>query len=73
MKKLAKGCALRVPFTLSGAFITHIKSASGDTLFVEGLNMIGPFIFGFLLIGRMIPFAFTAMKKEWQSYDQEMI
>lgn len=41
--------------------MTRIRHASGDKLFAEGVNMLEPVTFAFLIIGGMIPFAFAAM------------
>jgi Na+/H+-translocating membrane pyrophosphatase len=46
---------------LFGAFVTRIRHASGDTLFADGVNMLEPLTFAFLMVGGMIPFAFAAM------------
>merc|ERR1712085_172841 len=40
---------------------TRIRIASDDKLFVNGVNMLEPVTFAFLIIGGMIPFAFAAM------------
>merc|ERR1712238_643813 len=60
-KGFAIGSAALVSLALFGAFVTRIRIASGDTLFVEGVNMLDPLTFAFLIIGGMIPFAFAAM------------
>lgn len=38
-----------------------IRHASEDALFENGVNMLAPVTFAFLIIGGMIPFAFAAM------------
>merc|ERR1712176_1405122 len=60
-KGFAIGSAALVSLALFGAFVTRIRSASGQVLFVEGVNMLEPITFSFLIIGGMIPFAFAAM------------
>merc|ERR1712085_85918 len=40
---------------------TRIRIASDDKLFVNGVNMLEPVTFAFLIIGGMIPFAFAAL------------
>lgn len=60
-KGFAIGSAALVSLALFGAFVTRIRAASGDTLFTEGVNMLEPLTFAFLIIGGMIPFAFAAM------------
>jgi inorganic pyrophosphatase len=60
-KGFAIGSAALVSLALFGAFVTRIRTASGDTLFTNGVNMLEPLTFAFLIIGGMIPFAFAAM------------
>jgi inorganic pyrophosphatase len=60
-KGFAIGSAAVVSLALFGAFVTRIRNASGDTLFSNGVNMLEPLTFAFLIIGGMIPFAFAAM------------
>jgi len=60
-KGFAIGSAALVSLALFGAFITRIRVASGDSLFSDGVNMLEPLTFAFLIIGGMIPFAFAAM------------
>lgn len=60
-KGFAIGSAALVSLALFGAFVTRIRNASGDKLFVEGVNMLEPVTFAFLIIGGMIPFAFAAL------------
>jgi len=60
-KGFAIGSAALVSLALFGAFVTRIREASGDKVFVEGVNMLEPLTFAFLIIGGMIPFAFAAM------------
>jgi H+-translocating diphosphatase len=60
-KGFAIGSAALVSLALFGAFVTRIRHSSGDTLFSNGVNMVEPLTFAFLLIGGMIPFAFAAM------------
>ena len=60
-KGFAIGSAALVSLALFGAFVTRIRHASGDTLFAEGVNMLEPLTFAFLIIGGMIPFAFAAL------------
>merc|ERR1712087_343608 len=60
-KGFAIGSAALVSLALFGAFVTRIRDASGDALFSNGVNMLEPVTFAFLIIGGMIPFAFAAM------------
>mmetsp|Transcript_7222 Transcript_7222/g.9387 ORF Transcript_7222/g.9387 Transcript_7222/m.9387 type:complete len:746 (+) Transcript_7222:89-2326(+) len=60
-KGFAIGSAALVSLALFGAFVTRIRHASGDELFKDGVNMLEPLTFAFLIIGGMIPFAFAAM------------
>jgi len=60
-KGFAIGSAALVSLALFGAFVTRIRHASDDKLFVDGVNMLHPITFAFLIIGGMIPFAFAAM------------
>lgn len=60
-KGFAIGSAVLVSLALFGAFITRVRHSSNDTVFVNGVNMLDPLTFAFLLIGGMIPFAFAAM------------
>jgi inorganic pyrophosphatase len=60
-KGFAIGSAALVSLALFGAFVTRIRHSSGDTLFQNGVNMLSPITFSFLIIGGMIPFAFAAM------------
>jgi len=60
-KGFAIGSAALVSLALFGAFVTRIRHSSGDELFANGVNMLEPLTFAFLIIGGMIPFAFAAM------------
>jgi inorganic pyrophosphatase len=60
-KGFAIGSAALVSLALFGAFVTRIRHASEDALFENGVNMLAPVTFAFLIIGGMIPFAFAAM------------
>jgi len=63
-KGFAIGSAALVSLALFGAFVTRIRqtsAASGDEIFADGVNMLEPLTFAFLIIGGMIPFAFAAM------------
>ena len=60
-KGFAIGSAALVSLALFGAFVTRIRDASGDKLFANGVNMLEPVTFAFLIIGGMIPFAFAAL------------
>jgi len=60
-KGFAIGSAALVSLALFGAFVTRIRLASGDAIFLNGVNMLEPITFAFLIIGGMIPFAFAAM------------
>jgi len=57
----AIGSAALVSLALFGAFVTRIRHASEDTLFLNGVNMLEPLTFAFMIIGGMIPFSFAAM------------
>lgn len=60
-KGFAIGSAALVSLALFGAFVTRIRHSSDDQLFQDGVNMLQPITFAFLIIGGMIPFAFAAM------------
>lgn len=60
-KGFAIGSAALVSLALFGAFVTRIRHASEDTLFAEGVNMLEPLTFAFMIVGGMIPFSFAAM------------
>jgi len=60
-KGFAIGSAALVSLALFGAFVTRIRTASTNALFLNGVNMLEPLTFAFLIIGGMIPFAFAAM------------
>merc|ERR1712174_111586 len=60
-KGFAIGSAALVSLALFGAFITRIRNSSGNELFQEGVNMLDPLTFAFLILGGMVPFAFAAM------------
>jgi len=59
-KGFAIGSAALVSLALFGAFVTRIKVASGYAIFENGVNMLEPLTFAFLVIGGMIPFWFAA-------------
>jgi len=60
-KGFAIGSAALVSLALFGAFVSRVRHASGDTMFANGVNLLNPITFSFLIIGGMIPFAFAAM------------
>jgi len=60
-KGFAIGSAALVSLALLGAFVSRIRHASNDTVFTEGVNVLHPTTFAFLIIGGMVPFAFAAM------------
>jgi inorganic pyrophosphatase len=60
-KGFAIGSAALVSLALFGAFVARVRRASSDSVFAQGVNMLEPLMFAFLLIGGMIPFAFAAM------------
>lgn len=60
-KGFAIGSAALVSLALFGAFVTRIRFCSHDELFENGVNVLEPITFAFLIIGGMIPFAFAAM------------
>ena len=53
-KGFAIGSAALVSLALFGAFVTRIRHSSDDVLFSEGVNMLEPLTFAFLIIGGMI-------------------
>jgi inorganic pyrophosphatase len=60
-KGFAIGSAALVSLALFGAFVTRIRHASNDVVFANGVNMLEPLTFAFLIVGGMIPFAFAAL------------
>jgi len=61
-KGFAIGSAALVSLALTGAFVTRIKELSkSGNLYEQGVNMLDPVTFAFLIIGGMIPYAFAAM------------
>jgi H(+)-translocating pyrophosphatase len=60
-KGFAIGSAALVSLALFGAFVSRVRFASDDMLFTDGVNILRPTAFAFLIIGGMIPFAFAAM------------
>jgi inorganic pyrophosphatase len=60
-KGFAIGSAALVSLALFGAFVVRIRICSQDALFQNGVNVLEPITFAFLIIGGMIPFAFAAM------------
>ena len=60
-KGFAIGSAALVSLSLFRAFVTRIRHSSDDKLFANGVNMLEPLTFSFLIIGGMIPFAFAAL------------
>uniref|UniRef100_A0A7S2II27 H(+)-exporting diphosphatase n=1 Tax=Helicotheca tamesis TaxID=374047 RepID=A0A7S2II27_9STRA len=60
-KGFAIGSAALVSLALFGAFVTRVRHSSGDEVFADGVNMLEPITFAFLIVGGMIPFAFAAM------------
>lgn len=62
-KGFAIGSAALVSLALFGAFVTRLQDCSSATnnLFYDGVNVLEPLTFAFLIIGGMIPFAFAAM------------
>eukprot|EP00934_Nitzschia_sp_Nitz4_P007767 Nitzschia sp. Nitz4//scaffold43_size134323//53283//55805//NITZ4_003297-RA/size134323-processed-gene-0.10-mRNA-1//1//CDS//3329551942//7757//frame0 len=60
-KGFAIGSAALVSLALFGAFVTRIRHSSNDVVFSEGVNMLEPLTFAFLIVGGMIPFAFAAL------------
>jgi len=60
-KGFAIGSAALVSLALFGAFVTRVSNISNNTLFENGVNILEPITFAFLIIGGMIPFAFAAM------------
>jgi len=71
-KGFAIGSAALVSLALFGAFVSRVKALSASfcegkpieecaPLFTNGVNMLEPLTFAFLIIGGMIPFWFAAM------------
>merc|ERR1711971_710657 len=60
-KGFAIGSAALVSLALFGAFVTRIRNSSENAIFAEGVNVLEPLTFAFLIIGGMIPFAFAAL------------
>lgn len=60
-KGFAIGSAALVSLALFGAFVTRIRISSNQALFQDGVNILDPLVFAFLIVGGMIPFAFAAM------------
>jgi inorganic pyrophosphatase len=60
-KGFAIGSAALVSLALFGAFVSRVRFASDGMLFTDGVNILRPTAFAFLIIGGMIPFAFAAM------------
>jgi len=60
-KGFAIGSAALVSLALFGAFVTRVKEKSDGAIFGNGVNMLEPLTFAFLIIGGMIPFWFAAL------------
>ncbi|GMH48232.1 hypothetical protein TL16_g00243, partial [Triparma laevis f. inornata] len=60
-KGFAIGSAALVSLALFGAFVTRVKEKSDGVIFGNGVNMLEPLTFAFLIIGGMIPFWFAAL------------
>ena len=58
-KGFAIGSASLVSLSLFGAYITRVEEASGSTNFV--VNVLEPVTFSGLMVGSMIPYAFSAL------------
>jgi len=58
-KGFAIGSACLVSLSLFGAYISRVEEASGSTNFV--VNVLDPITFAGLLVGSMIPYAFSAL------------
>ena len=72
-KGFAIGSAALVSLSLYGAFITR-ASASSNKNPVKSIEVTNPWIFGSLLIGAMLPYAFSAMTmKSVGKAAQEMV
>ena len=59
-KGFAIGSAALVSLSLFGAYVTRVQHALGGTSDF-GVNVLQPLTFGFLMIGAMLPYWFTAM------------
>lgn len=58
-KGFAIGSAALVSLALYGAFVTRAKEAKTNR--IRNVEIVEPYIFGSLLIGAMLPYAFSAM------------
>lgn len=58
-KGFAIGSAALVSLALYGAFVTRAKASKNNR--VDSVEVVDPYIFGSLLIGAMLPYAFSAM------------
>jgi inorganic pyrophosphatase len=71
-KGFAIGSAALVSFALYGAFITRAKA--GDENPIKNIEITDPWVFASLLIGAMLPYAFSAMTmKSVGKAAQEMV
>lgn len=60
-KGFAIGSAALVSLSLFGGFLTNASnSTSGDALDLENTKVVNPLVFAFLLVGAMLPYAFSA-------------
>lgn len=71
-KGFAIGSAALVSLALYGAFVVRSKASTKNS--IKTVEVIDPFMFGSLLIGAMLPYAFSAMTmKSVGSAAQEMV
>lgn len=71
-KGFAIGSAALVSLALYGAFVVRSKSSPMNS--IKTVEVIDPFMFGSLLVGAMLPYAFSAMTmKSVGSAAQEMV
>jgi len=60
-KGFAIGSAALVSLALFGAFVISIRDKSKDAIFADGINMIELLTVSFLIVDRIILFAFAEM------------
>lgn len=60
-KGFAIGSAALVSLSLFGGFLTNASNSNvGDKLLLTDITVVNPLVFAFLLIGAMLPYAFSA-------------
>ena len=58
-KGFAIGSAALVSLALFGAFVTRIRHSSSDAIFANGVNMLEPLTFAFLIISVVLVYLYT--------------